>query len=124
MLRHVIRFCMMVVVLGASAGLIKADTNPQEQLFAIKGYVVDRSGAIIPQAEVVFKGESGTILAHVDKNGIVNVNLAAGKYDVTIRAYAFATKKLTGFSVPRPTDDTFQVTLEIDQSQLPLPGSD
>ena len=53
---------MMVIVLSTSGGFVIAAGNAQEHLFAVKGVVVDPSGAVIPQAEVVFKGSQGGLL--------------------------------------------------------------
>lgn len=114
MLPYAIRRSVMVIVLSASAGFVVAAGYAQEYPLAIKGVVVDESGARIPQAEIVFKGESGTIISHTDMGGSVNVDLGTGKYLVTICAFGFATAKLVDFSVPRPTADAFHVILKID----------
>jgi hypothetical protein len=118
-LRYPIR---LIIVLGTCAVFVAAAYS-QEHLFAVNGVVVDQSGAGIQQAEAVFKGESGTIVAHSDANGSVNVNLKAGSYVVTVTAHAFATAKLIDFSVPDPTANAFRVVLKIDQSQVSY-GSD
>jgi carboxypeptidase family protein len=115
-LRYAIRLSVMIIILGMSAGFVTAVGYAQEDLFAVKGFVVDPSGAVIPQAEVVFKGESDRIAAHTGMDGSVNVNLAAGKYGVTISAVGFATTKLVDFSVPRAAADAFRITLKVDQS--------
>ena len=107
------RISVMAVVLSMPAGFVAAGYT-QEHLFPVKGVVVDPSGAVIQQAEVVFKGESGTIISHTGMDGSVNVNLEAGKYLVAISAYGFATTKLVDFSVPRPTAPAFQVRLKLD----------
>jgi hypothetical protein len=123
MLRYAVRLSAMVVALSTSAGFVSAAADAQERLFAVKGVVVDQSGAVIPTAEVVFKGESGTIVAHVGADGSVNVNLGAGNYVVTVSAFAFATTKLVDFSVPGSTAEAFRVILEVDQSHTHY-GSD
>jgi Carboxypeptidase regulatory-like domain len=109
-LRYSIRLSVMVIVLGE--GFVIAATDPQDHLFAVKGVVVDESGAVVPNAEVVFKEESGTIVAHAGMDGSVNVNLGAGKYVVRVSALGFATTKLVDFSVPSPTADAFHVILK------------
>lgn len=65
-------------------------------------------------AEVMFKGNSGTIIAHTDANGSLHVNLPAGNYVVTGRAFGFLTAKLIDFSVPGPTAHDFRIALKID----------
>jgi len=89
----------------------------------VKAVVVDRQGAVITYAEVLFKGESGTVVAHTGADGSVNVNLAAGKYFVTVSAFGFATAKLVDFSVPSATAGAFRVILEIDPSAFHQYGS-
>jgi hypothetical protein len=106
---------IIVLSLSAFAGFVIATGYAQEHLFAIKGVVVDESGARIPQAEVVFKGESGTPISHADMGGSVNVNLGAGRYLVTVSAIGFATAKLVDFSVQGPSAEAFRVVLEVDQ---------
>jgi len=108
---------------GCPPGCVVALQSAVEQLFTVKGVVVDPSGAVIPQAEVVFKGESDRIAANTGMDGSVNLNLEAGKYVVTISAVGFATTKLVDFFVPAPTADVFRVSLKIDQSQT-FYGSD
>ena len=123
MLRYAIRLGVTIIILGTSAGFVIAAGYAQEHLFAVKGVVVDQSGADIPQAEVVFKGKSGTVVAHTDMNGSVNVKLEADDYAVTVNAVGFATAKLVDFSVPVPSAEAFRVILKIDQSRINY-GSD
>lgn len=123
MLRYLIRLSVMFIVLSTSAGFFIAAGHAQEHQFAVKGVVVDPTGAVLQQAEVVFKSESGTIIAHTGMDGSVTVNLEAGKYVVTISAFGFATTKLANFSVPGPDAASFRVSLKIDQSQMNY-GSD
>ena len=113
-----IRLTVMAVILVMSVG-----SHAQEHLFAVKGVVCDPSGAVIQQAEVVFKGESDRIVAPTAMDGSVKLNLKAGKYVVTITAVGFATAKLVDFVVPSPIADPFRVSLKIDQSQTAY-GSD
>jgi hypothetical protein len=103
----------MAVVLSTAASFVVAG-YAQEHLFAVSGAVIDQTGAVIPQAEVVFKGESGTVVAHTSANGSVDVNLKAGEYVVKVSAFAFATTELVDFSVPRATADAFRVVLMVD----------
>jgi hypothetical protein len=110
------RLSVMVIALSTSAGFVIAAADPQEHPFAVKGVVVDPSGALIPKAEVVFKGKSGTVVAHTGMDGSVDVNLEADNYAVTVSALGFATAKLVDFSVPGPSTEAFRVILKIDQS--------
>ena len=113
MLRYAIHLSVMVIVLSTSAGFVHVAAYPQEHVFAVKGVVVDASGAVIQQAEVVFKGESDTIVTHTGMDGSVNVNLEAGRYVVTVSAFGFATAKLVDFPVSGPNADAFRVILRL-----------
>ena len=106
----------MVIVLSTSAGFVLA-AYPQEHVLAVKGVVDDPSGAVIQQAEVVFKGESDTIVTHTGMDGSLNVNLKAGKYVVTVSAFGFATATLVDFPVSGSNADAFRVILR------PRPGT-
>lgn len=64
----------------AGASFVIPATSAQQYLFAVKGVVVDPSRAVIQQAEVVFGGESDTIVAHTLMDGAVNLNSEAGNY--------------------------------------------
>src|SRR5450631_3237448 len=109
----------MAIVLSTAAGFVVPAGYAQENPFAVKGVVADSSGAIIQQAEVVFKGELGEVVAQkTDANGSVNVLLGAGKYVVTISAFGFAPAKLTDFSVTGPTADAFRVFLKVDPGPM------
>jgi hypothetical protein len=116
-LRYAIRLGVIAIILSTAAVFVIAAGYAQEQAFAVKGVVVDPSGAVISQAEVMFKGKSGTIVAHTGKDGSVSVDLAAGQYVVTVSAWGFASAKLVDFSVSGPTADAFRVSLKIDQRQ-------
>lgn len=118
MLRHMIRLSVLIVALSSFAGIATTAGCAQEQRFAVKGVVVDQSGAVISQAEVMFKGESGTVISHTGMDGSVDVNLEPGKYLVTISAHAFVTTRLVDFLVPRPTADAFRVSLRIEPDPL------
>ena len=113
MLRYAILLGVMVIVLGTSAAFVVATGYAQDRLFAAKGVVVDQSGAVIQNAEVVFKGESGIIVSHTGMDGSVNVNLRPGKYVVTVSARAFVTTQLVDVCVPGPTADAFRVVLNV-----------
>lgn len=125
MLRYAIRLRVLAIILSTSAGFVIAASQAQEHSFAVKGVVVDPSGAVLPQAEVVFKYESGAIVAHTGADGSVRVNLPAGQYVVTVSAPGFITAILADFSVPGPAVDTFRVSLKVDQRQVDFgSGSD
>ena len=120
MLRCAIRLGVMVIALSTSAGFLVATSYAHQRLYAIKGVVVDQWGAVIQHAEVVFKGNSGTLVSHTGMDGSVNVNLEAGKYLVTVSAIGFATTELADYSVPAPTAEPFRVILKV--NNVPFNG--
>jgi hypothetical protein len=124
MVPYAIRLSMMAIVLGTSAGFLIGAGYAQEYRYAVKGVVVDQSGAVVPQAEVLFQKGVHRIIAHTGMDGSVKVYLEVGSYVVTVCAFGFAPyNKLINVALPRPSADAFLVTLKVDQSQLGY-GSD
>jgi hypothetical protein len=118
MLRYAIRLSVVVIFFPTFTAFIAAGYAQEKHLFGVKGFVVDELGAVIPTAEVTFKGKSGTILAHTVMDGSVSANLETGKYVVTIRATGFAGAELVDFSVSGPNADAFRVSLKVDPIPL------
>jgi hypothetical protein len=104
----------LAIALSSSAGLVVTTCHAQEHMFAVTGGVVDQQGAPFHMAEVVFNGDSGSIVGHTDASGSIHVNLEAGKYVVTVSAAGFVTTKLVDFSVPGPTPHDFRIVLKFD----------
>jgi hypothetical protein len=95
-----------------SRGFLVVVVNAQEQLFPVEGFVGDEMGAAIPHAELLFKAESGTIVAQAGADGVVRVMLGTGHYAVTIVQCGFKTTKLADFSVQGPTVGASRVVLQ------------
>jgi hypothetical protein len=81
----------------------------------VKGVVTDATGAVIRRCEVVFKGDSGTIVSHTGDDGSVTVHLPTGTYTVTIASKFFVTAKLVDFRISAPSPAAFRVALELDR---------
>jgi len=92
------------------------ERTTSEPVAKIKGIVADQTGAVIPQSEVVFKGELGTIVSHTGMDGSVTVQLRTGTYLVTITRSGFVTAKLVDFQINAPTPAAFRVNLQLDHS--------
>jgi hypothetical protein len=90
-------------------------TTP-EPVAEIKGIVADETGAVIPQSEVVFKGELGAIVSHTSMDGSITVELRTGGYTVTITKSGFVTAKLVDFQINAPTPAAFRVVLKVDHT--------
>lgn len=84
----------------------------------VKGVVTDAIGAVIQHSEVVFKGDSGTIVSHTGDDGSVTVHLPSGTYSVTIASQGFVTAKLVDFRISAPTPAAFRVALEVDRTAI------
>lgn len=104
---------VIAVILSLLASLVTPVANAQEHLEPVEGVVVDETGAAIPHVKLVFHAGSNTFVAYTDMNGVVRVMLAAGRYEVTISQFGFATTRLADFFVLRPNVDTFQIVLKI-----------
>lgn len=100
---------VVAISLGMSLSLAIRRGYAQEPMCEVKGTVVDESGAVIPQAEVVFKGESGTTASHTGVDGAVNVTLRTGRYAVWISRAGFIPAKLVDFNVAGSSPSVFRI---------------
>lgn len=107
------RFRVIAVILSLLASLVTPVANAQEHLEPVEGVVVDETGAATPHVKLVFQAGSDTFVAYAGTSGVVRVMLAAGRYEVTISQFGFATTRLDDFLVLRPNVDTFRVVLKI-----------
>ena len=83
-------------------------------LSEIKVSVVDESGAIIPDSEVVFKSDSTTVVSHAGIDGALRVALPSGQYAVTVSAPAFRKTKVPDFRVVAPAFAELKAVLKVD----------
>lgn len=97
--RALFRFAAIVAV---ALGMNLA-AYAQEPSFEVKCTVVDEMGAVIPHAEVAFKGQSGTTVSHTGPDGVVTQALQAGKYTVSVTQIGFITTVLPDFDVAGTT---------------------
>jgi hypothetical protein len=101
----------MILLTALSSG--QDSSSIQKPVSEVKGVVADATGAVIPQSQVEFKGESGTIVAQTGMDGVVAVQLRTGKYAVTIARTGFKTEKLVDFQVEAPTPAVFRIVLQV-----------
>ena len=111
MCRLTMRPTVIAILLSALARVIVPTVNAQDRVLPIEGVVVDETGARIPSVKLVFKTESGSVVANTDVNGVVDVMLAPGSYAVTISQVGFATTELPVFLVPNA--DPLWVVLKV-----------
>jgi hypothetical protein len=107
----------LLVLVGLCSGQDVGSPTPAP-VSEVRGVVTDTSGAVIQRSEVVFKGDSGTIVSHTGDDGSVTVHLPAGTYTVTIASPNFVSTKLADFRVSAPTPASFRVALEVDRTHL------
>ena len=99
---------IVAVALGMSLG-----SYSQEPLPEVKCTVVDEMGAVIPRAEVVFKGQSGTTISHTGLDGVVTQVLRTGRYAVWVNQPGFVTTVLRDFDVAGTTRPTCRIVLKV-----------
>lgn len=82
---------------------------------SVSGTIVDQNGAVVPNATVVVKGESGQEFTAVTKeNGTYNIPAVAnGNYTVTVTAAGFKKVVTSGVKVDVGTPVTVDAALEI-----------
>jgi carboxypeptidase family protein len=103
-----------LVVLLAPCGRGQNRPSTPQPSSEVTGIVTDATGAVIPHSEVVFKGESGTLVSHTSTDGTVKVELRTGKYSVTVAGIGFVTAKLADFQINAPDPATFRLVLQVD----------
>jgi ribosomal protein S11 len=72
---------LSAVVLMAGSAAAQTSASPPGKPATLKGYVVDPTGANIPDATVTLHGVNNTVItAHTDIHGEFNIDAEAGKY--------------------------------------------
>jgi len=100
----------LLVLVGLCRGQDVRSSTPAP-VSEVRGVVTDAMGAVIQRSEVVFKGDSGTIVSHTGEDGSVTVHLPTGIYTVTITSPNFLSAKLANFRVSAPTPASFRIAL-------------
>ena len=73
--------------------------------------VFDESGALIPNCEIVFKGDSGTVVSRTEADGSVTLNLQSGRYSVTTIRSGFVRTEIRDVQVP--TSEALHVVMKV-----------
>ncbi len=100
----------VLIVLITSQLAIQAQTTG-----AIAGTVIDQNGAVVPNATVTVKGQSGQeFTASTGSNGLYNIpGVASGFYTVTVSAPGFKTSATSNVKVDIGLPTTVDSRLEI-----------
>lgn len=102
----------LIAVLAASIAL--GQSQPILQVVSeVSCVVTDETGAVIPNAEVVFRSATHEITTHTDSNGATNVKLQSGTYVVTAKMQGFAEKKVPEFLVQAPEPAVLKLALSV-----------
>jgi hypothetical protein len=106
--------------MAVSAFLLIAALQAQVSapLSEVKVTVVDQSGAVIADSEVVFKSDSKTIVSHTGSDGSVALTLPSGRYDVTANHLGFLKGEIPDFPVTAPEPRDLRMVLKVDPKGL------
>jgi len=107
------RFPLRLTAIATVALWMSLGCYAQEPLIEVTCTVEDETGAVIPNAEVAFKGQSETIVTHTGPNGVVTQPLRAGKYAVLVSQIGFVTTGLRDFNVAGTTPPTCRIHLKV-----------
>jgi hypothetical protein len=111
------RLTKPVIAAATAVGIFLLMAGSQAQVAAssavIKVTVVDQTGAVIADGEVVFKSDSKTIISHTGKDGSVTVTLPSGQYAVTASHYGFLKTNVPDFQVVGPAAGALKVVLMV-----------
>jgi hypothetical protein len=78
--------------------------------------VVDPSGAVLPDSEVIFKSGSKTIVSKTGKVGLTTVTLPTGKYAVAVNHYGFLKNEVSDLQVIAPEPGELRFVMKVDPS--------
>jgi hypothetical protein len=90
-------------------------TSPTSE---VKGVVTDTTGAVIPHAEVAFKGDSDTIKTQTARDGSFDLTLPSGRYVVTIAQSGFKVTRVLDFQVRAPALAVLNVVLQVGDPKI------
>jgi hypothetical protein len=87
-------------------------------LSEIKVTVVDQTGAVIADSEVIVKGASKTISLHTGSDGTVMVTLPRGQYAITASHYGFVKNNVPDLQVVAPAPGELKVALMVGSTSV------
>src|SRR5579862_7628768 len=108
-------FCFLALAIAGAIALAQG-------LGALRGTILDPSGAAVPHATVTATGPNNTVkVAQTDETGAFAINgLPAGKYTVRVMATGFTVLEKAGVEVPggRPLQFDAKLTLETAKQEV------
>ena len=87
-------------------------------LSEIKVTVVDQTGAVIADSEVIVKGDSKAISSHTGSDGTVLVTLPSGQYAVTASHYGFLKNNVPDLQVVAPAPGELKIALMVGSTSV------
>jgi hypothetical protein len=104
---------MLLSLLGLHTAIaFGQSTSTTSRVASLTTIVFDPSGAIVPNAEVMFKGERA-VTTQTSSDGSVQLSLPYGHYDVTITSPGFKTTKVIAFQVDSAKPPVLNVVLQV-----------
>lgn len=107
---HVVEWSIFVLMIGIAALAVAQDTA------SLTGTIRDKSGAVIPGADVVIKNPANGTVREVKSNSdgeYVAAALAPGQYDITVTAKGFKKYEATGVVLRVAQSARINVPLEV-----------
>ena len=104
---------LLSLLVAHSAVLCGQDSTTSSPTLKIT--VVGPFGALIPDAEITFKGKT-TFTARTGESGSIQLQIPLGTYSVTIARWGFETKKLSEFAIQQAKPPDLEVVLELGPS--------
>lgn len=108
------RLCLATVFLHLA--ITVGHSQAVVPLSEIKTTVLDESGAVIRDCEILFKSDSSTIVSHTGGDGSVTLKLPTGKYAVTITGRGFVKSTVHDVQIGTSMHEEIRVVLKVDQT--------
>lgn len=116
------RLCVAAVAIASFLQLaIAVHSQVVSPLSEMKTTVFDESGSVIPDCEVVFKGDSSTVVSHTGMDGSVTLRLPSGRYAVTTTKAGFAKRTIADVQIGSSMQDEIRIVLKVAQTTMDGP---
>jgi hypothetical protein len=93
-------------------------------LLEIKTTVFDESGAVIPNCEIVFSGDSSAVVSHTGMDGSLKLRLPSGSYAVTTTRAGFVKSRIADVRIGTSMQDEIRIVLKVDHTPTDGPVFD
>jgi hypothetical protein len=104
---------MLLSILELHAAIVFRQDSTSSRIATLRTIVFDPAGAVIPNAEVNFKGEK-TVTANSGQDGSIRVQLPYGTYSVTVSRSGFKATKIIGLVIQAAKPPDLEVVLHLE----------